>query len=256
MQNSHKKKGAFGEFAFGLSLPFRSVRLILTRPSLWIPCLIPWAISGALSWYLIHEAVRWADLGLAWLAARLGLGANDWLIQAMQWVFAGAAWITAALLLTWVSALAALPFADWLAEVSERHATPPLEPATALSGWFSRSHWRRLRMDLFKSVAGIGMSVVGLVLSSIPLFGIVGSLVLAVGIAFQYLSYPQTRRELGTLASLFSIFRNLPACLGFGLIHLMGFSIPFFSAFLFPLAVIGGTLLFGHLSAKNKPPEP
>lgn len=260
MQNSHKKKGVLAEFAFGLSLPFRSIRLLLTRPSLWIPCLIPWAIAGALTWHLIQQAVSWSNLGLAWLAGRLGLAASDWLIEAMQWVFTGAAWIAAALLLTWASALAALPFADWLAELCEKHVTPPIDPAAALAGWFSRAHWRRLKIDLFKSVAGMAAGLLGLVVSSIPLIGLLGSLLLALGITFQFVSYPQTRREVGTLAALVWLFRHLPACLGFGLIHLVGFSIPFFSAFLFPLAVIGGTLLFGHveghLEAKNKPPEP
>lgn len=226
--------------------PFRAVKVVLVNPKLWTACLIPWVISGALGWFLISQATVLASSWIASGISLAGLPAAGWLATLIQWLTSAAAWILGGLLVVWLSALLSVPFADWLAELAEPLSNPPLPPATALRGWWSRAHWRRLKMDLWKSVAGFLMGAVGLAIAAIPLIGVMGPLVLALGFTFQFVSYPQTRRDEGLGASILFLIRHLPLSLGFGLVLLAGFAIPFFAAFLLPFAVVGGTLLYAE----------
>jgi len=262
-QNRHKINPALlavSSFIVGALAPFAAAKTLLFRPKLWIPTIIPWVIAGGLAMGLMSLALSISLAAGAWLlgalATGLGISATGWIATVVGWTLTALAWIVGALLLTWLASLLALPFADWLAELTEPCCEPPLQPATALSGWFSRAHARRLKLDLFKTLAGLLMTAAGLLLSAVPLLGVIGVGVLALGLAFQFLSYPQTRREMGLVASMGYLLRELPACLGFGLVLLAGFAIPFFSAFLFPLAVIGGTLLFGRLEGHKKDRSP
>ncbi len=231
-------------FARGVWLPFRAARLAVTQPRLLAACLIPWAIAAALSWFLIQQASAWALALLGWGAGMLGLTLSGVLATLLQGVLVFLSWAAGALFLVWVAALVAIPFADWLSELTEPHAEPPLERPMVEAGWFTRVQWRRIRMDLYKTLVSLVVSVLGFLLSSIPVIGLIGPVVLALGLTYQFLGYPQTRRDEGVVASLGFIVRRLPACLGFGLVLMAGFAIPLFSAFLFPVAVIGGTLLY------------
>ncbi|MCR4313075.1 MAG: hypothetical protein NUV58_02410, partial [Candidatus Roizmanbacteria bacterium] len=62
-------------------------------------------------------------------------------------------------------------------------------------------------------------------------------------VTFQYISYPQTRRDVGIRQGAKFLWHHIYACTGFGSIFLLLFAIPFLSSFVLPLAVIGGTLL-------------
>ncbi len=254
MQNRYKKSLLL-DFAMGLGTPLIAFKTLLIRPRLWLATLIPWLISGTLAWFLMSQAVLLGAWILATVAGWLGIsaatGAGHLIALVLGWVVTAIAWVAGALLMTWLSAIVALPFADWLAELAERYSEPPLAPATQLSGWFTRAHLRRFKIDLFKTAAGAIWSLAGLVLSAVPVLGILGACLLALGLSFQFLSYPQTRRAMGLGASITYLVRELPACLGFGLVLLAGFAIPFFSAFIFPLAVIGGTQLFGRLEGRR-----
>jgi uncharacterized protein involved in cysteine biosynthesis len=232
-------------FLLGLTTPFRAARLAITQPRLLAACLIPWILSGVLSYLLIQQASQAALLLLGWAAASLGLSVGGILAQVLQWTLAFLSWIAGALVLVWGAAILAIPFADWLSELTEPFVEPKLAPSTTDLSWFSRAQWRRIRMDAAKTLVSLAISLLGMVLSSIPLLGVLGPGVIALGIAFQFLGYPQTRRDEGVILSLVFVLRNLPLCLGFGLILLPGFAVPFLSALLFPLAVIGGTLLYG-----------
>ncbi len=232
-------------FLVGLGIPFRAARLALTTPRLLLACLIPWALAGALSYFLIQQASQASLMLLGWAATSLGIAIGGFLAQALEWTFAFLSWVAGALLLVWGAAFLAIPFADWLSELTEPLVEPRLSPSTSDLSWFSRAQWRRFRMDAAKTLVSFAISILGMVLASVPLLGVLGPAVIALGIAFQFLGYPQTRRDEGVALSLMAVLRNLPLCLGFGLILLPGFAVPFLSAFLFPIAVIGGTLLYG-----------
>lgn len=249
MQNDQNKSSLgrpFLRFAVGVMIPFRAVKVVFIHPGLWPACLFPWLISGALGWFLITQAIALAGTWIASGVVLAGLSATGWIATLFQWLTIGASWILGGLLVVWLSALLSVPFADWLAELAEPYSTPPLPPATQLRGWWSRAHWRRLKLDLWKTVAGLILSAAGLLLSAIPFLGVIGPLVLALGFTLQFVSYPQTRREEGLGASLVFLLRHLPLSLGFGLVLLAGFAIPFFAAFLLPFAVVGGTLLYAE----------
>jgi uncharacterized protein involved in cysteine biosynthesis len=237
----------------GLTIPLRAARLAFTKPRLLAACLIPWILSGVLSYFFIQQASQLALMLLGWAATALGISVGGVLAQILGWTLAFLSWIAGALLLVWGAAILAIPFADWLSELAEPFVEPKLATSTADLSWFSRAQWRRIRIDAAKTFVSLVISLLGMVLSSIPLLGVLGPAVIALGIAFQFLGYPQTRRNEGVTVSLLFVIRNLPLCLGFGLILLPGFAVPFLSAFLFPIAVIGGTLLYGAGKSRQLP---
>lgn len=255
MQNRYKKS-RIGDFAIGLGTPFFAAKTLIIHPRLWLPTLIPWAIAGSLAVLLTSQAILLGSWLLNLLAGTLGLSASGWVATVVGWALITVAWILGTLLLAWLVSIIAIPFADWLAELTEQYCEPPLAPAQEIPGWLTRAHLRRLKLDFFKTLAGLALSGAGLLLSTLPLIGVLGAVILALGLAYNFMGYPQTRRGLGVTASLQYLIRELPACLGFGLVLLFGFAIPYFSAFVFPIAVIGGTLLFGRIEGRTKAEAP
>ena len=231
-------------FLLGVSIPLRAVRLAISKPKLLLACLIPWILAGAVSYFLIQQASQLALIFLGWAATALGISVGGILARALDWALAFLSWVAGALLLLWGAALLSIPFADWLSELTEPYVEPKLAPSTADLSWFSRAQWRRIRIDAAKTLVSLAISLLGMVLTTIPLVGILGPIVVALGVAFQFLGYPQTRSNEGVTASLLFVLRNAPLCLGFGLMLLPAFTVPFLSAFVFPVAVIGGTMLY------------
>ncbi len=249
MQNEKPKSVIFSpfvHFAEGALAPFKAMKLVALHPRLWAACLLPWAVAGTVGWFLIHQAMALGGSFLAWMALTTGFSVTGWLATALEWLVAGTSWILGALFTLWLSALLAIPFSDWLSELAEAYTDPPLPRAAALQGWWSRAHWRRLKLDFWKSLASLTLSGAGLLVSAIPLLGLAGPVLLAMGMALQFLAYPQTRRDEGLMRSIGFLAANPARSLGFGLVLLAGFSIPFLSAFLLPFAVVGGTIVYAR----------
>jgi len=80
-------------------------------------------------------------------------------------------------------------------------------------------------------------------LAWIPVVNVAAFFLTCVLICFQYTSYPQTRRGVGIKDGVRFLFQYFYSCLGFGMVLIALFSVPFFSCFMLPLAVVGGTLL-------------
>ncbi|NDD91001.1 hypothetical protein EBZ37_02810 [bacterium] len=237
-------------FGFGVSLLFRAAKLVLTKPKLFFSCLIPWLLAGALSWYWIRAASEVSVSALSWITTFLGIALTGLIASLMHAVISVLSWITGALLLTWSAAILTIPLADWISEITEsvsrfRTLSPEFD-----SSWFSRAQWRRIKIDFRKTIASLLMGFLGLLLAHIPIVGVLGPVILSFGLSFQFLSYPQTRREQGVRKSLGFLIRYPGACLGFGGSLLVLFSVPFLSALVFPLAVVGGTLLDGHAQGR------
>ena len=70
-------------------------------------------------------------------------------------------------------------------------------------------------------------------------------------LTFQYVSYPQTRRGENLGTSLAFLGRHFWACLGWGASMTVLFMIPLLSAFMLPIAVVGGTLLYARSAPKQ-----
>ena len=69
-------------------------------------------------------------------------------------------------------------------------------------------------------------------------------LILALSLAFQMTSFPQTRRGLNWQEGIRFLGLNLPGALGFGVVLLVALSIPVVGALCLPAAVIAGTRFY------------
>ncbi|MBU6376684.1 MAG: EI24 domain-containing protein [Bdellovibrionales bacterium] len=224
----------------------------MRTPRLFLVCLIPWIIAGALSWYCIQWASAFSVSALSWVLTLLGMSLTGIVATVLQAILGLLSWVVAALLMTWIVAILMIPLADFLSELAERYTDPPLRASSGVNGsFFSRAQWRRMKIDFWKTLFAVLVSVVGLILVHVPVLGVLGPVVLALSLSFQFVSYPQTRREQGIFSSLRFFRQHFGLCLGFGVSLVVAFSIPFLSAFVFPPAVVGGTWLFAVAEAEE-----
>lgn len=227
-------------FGFGLSLPFRALRLIWKEKTLLALCMLPLFISAAVMIGLLSviktALTAWVFQGIATLGWD-PTGTVATILSILIWVAItlGGAFLFSAL----IAAIAA-PFNDFIAEQTESRATPPLPPVP------STPFWKRLRfvwIDVLKTVAAVAASLTLLLLSWVPLLNFVLFVLNALLMTFQYTSYQQTRRGMGLSDGARFLFQHFYACFGFGSCLLLLYAIPIFSALTLPLAVVGGTLL-------------
>lgn len=225
-----------GSFAFGLSLPLRSGALVMRTPSLLAASLGPWLISLALDIWVVHQMQEGLQ---GWIQGRLS-GTLEWIAVAISWI---AVLIVGALAFSFIAGIAALPLNDYLAELTERRAIPALASTGSIS-WTGRA--RLISIDLFKTVCALSLSGLALILSWVPVLNLAGALLTFLLIAFQFLSYPQTRRGQSLLAGVLYLGRNFWSCLGFGISFAFLFALPLISSLALPLAVVAGTLLYAR----------
>jgi uncharacterized protein involved in cysteine biosynthesis len=223
-------------FVFGLTLPFHAATLVLRSPALLAASLGPWLVSLALDVWVIHRMQEGLQ---GWIQGHLS-GTLGWVAVALSWV---ALLIVGALAFTFIAGIVALPLNDYLAELTERRATPALASTGSIS-WTGRA--RLLSIDLFKTVCALCLSGLALILSWVPVLNLAGAMLAFLLVAFQFLSYPQTRRGQGLLAGALYLGHNFWACLGFGISFAFLFAIPLVSSLGLPLAVVAGTLLYAR----------
>lgn len=234
----------FSRFLDGLLLPYEAFRLILNRPQLLLVCLLPWGLSVWISLLFVQKMTFWVQVALKWVVHALGFGVSGVAASVFEWVGVLLGWMGGALILVNLVAFLMIPVADWLSELTEPYVEPRLPQLSIDVSWFSRAHWRRIRMDAVKSLFALLISFLGIGLSTLPVLGFFSPWLLAFALVFQFVSYPQTRRGEALLESCIFLTKNIAMTLGFGLILLFGFSIPFFSALLLPIAVVAGTLFY------------
>lgn len=228
---------------YGLSLPFLSAKLIASDRRVLGLALLPFLLGIGLSAWLgtaIHDQMTAQATALL---GRFGFEASGLLGTILSWVAGILSFFGMALLLPFVNALAAVPVNDFLAEATETRADPPLPAAP------SPNMGQRLAliwMDLAKTAIALVITIPLLLLSFIPGLALVCFPVMWLMFAFQTLSYPQTRRAEGVGAAFGFVKTYLGACLGFGLVHGALGILPFVSAVVPPLAVVGGTLLYAR----------
>jgi uncharacterized protein involved in cysteine biosynthesis len=235
-------------FLSAAALPFGALKLILKNPTLMGWSVAPIVIALALSLGLMVP-LRTTLSGTLhqWVTAH-GMGESHALSFGIDLFTAILVWILGAVLFSVSSGIVATPFSDFLAEAAEPLSTPPLPQAPSAGGWFSRIRWRRITLDLMKTLLGMVLSLAGVFISWIPVLNFLSIVLISLGISFQFLSFPQTRRDEGIIYSIWFLLKNLPSCLGLGITLMAGFSIPFLSVLILPIGVVSGTLLYAKLT--------
>ncbi len=227
-------------FLFGFTLPTRAARLILSQRSLLALSLLPVVLTLVLYFFLIRNVQVTAESALTQQMVEWGLNLEGWGAFALLMLAKIGIFIFAAMTFSIAASVIGSPFNDLLAEKTERYCDPPMNNAPELP-WGAKL--RLVWIDLLKGVLA-GVAAIGaLLLSFVPGLNLVAFTLSFLLLTFQYVSYPQTRRNLPIREGFFFLWRHFFACLGFGFALSFLFALPIVSALCLPLAVVGGTLL-------------
>lgn len=231
-------------FLFGLTLPLRSLGLLLKNPRLMVFSAIPFLISLTLSIWIVSALQGWVVghlqafiLGFSWTHSEW---AQTWVLLPLQFLVKIGLWLLGAVFFSGVGGLICVPFNDFLAEAVEPRVSPALSRAESAS-FFSRRYLRIITLDLAKTLFSMGMGLTALLLSWVPVINVIAITFSFLLLCFQFTSYSQTRREWGVLQGVQFLFQNFWMCLGLGMACSVMFAIPLVSALGIPLAVISGT---------------
>ncbi len=243
-------------FFFGFTLPYRSLRLILKKPTLLAWSLFPLVLTLALSIYGVGWMKAQAmGYGIHWLAG-LGLAPESVAVSVAVIFLKIVLFVLAAVSFSFFATIIASPFNDFLSESTENFCRPAL-PIIPLESRTLRSKLRTFWIDVVKTFAitiiQIGLIFIGLFAIWVPVINLIPFVLTFWLLTFQFVSYPQTRRFETLKTSISFLFRHAFASLGFGASIGFLFAIPFVSAFALPLAVVGGTLLYARGRSTESP---
>lgn len=243
-----RSRSAFECFLFGLTLPARSARLIFLHFSLLAWSLVPIVISIVIAVWLassVQAAAQEAMLQLfaTWGWDPSGTGVGVLLVLAQILIF-----LMGAMLISFIAVLVSVPINDFLAEATERHTVPMLEAVASPS---LRDRVRMIRIDLGKTLTAALLSLVAFSVSWIPVLNLLAVVLTFYLMAFQFLSYPQTRRGQTAKAGFEYLKAHPYSCLGFGMVTAFLFSVPFLAFLVIPVSVVGGTLLYAASPETN-----
>jgi len=225
---------------FGLTLPYRALKLIFTNKSLLFWSVLPLALTFILFIYGISQLQDLAISLLQEYVARLGFDPAS--LPGRFFMLSGKIilWMVAALTFIFTSSIVASPFNDILAERAERVTEIPLPTVTKKT---LKAHVKLIGIDLFKTATAFIAAVFAIVFCWVPIVNIFAFILFFLLVTFQYISYPQTRRSIGIRQGAKFLWHHIYACTGYGAIFSFLFAVPFLSSFVLPLAVVGGTLL-------------
>jgi CysZ protein len=235
-------------FWYGLTLPWKALRLILGQPMLMLWSLLPILVTFILYYYVIGALTSAAQAFITAWFVDWGLDPHGWIVLGLQFVSKLILLLVAALTFAFVSSVVASPFNDLLAEKAEQFSRPPLPP---VSNATLEQQLRLIRIDLVKGLAAGAASLAALLVCWIPLVNLATFFVAFLLVSFQYLSYPQTRRGLGIRDGVRFLWRHTYACVGFGATVSVLFAMPIVSSIALPIAVVGGTLLAARCPGDN-----
>lgn len=231
---------AFSSLWFGIALPWRAFRLILSQPKLLLWSLLPIAITLVLYAFALNSLQSLAHAQMLGILDRWGVQPAGFVAFLFRLAIDLVLLVLAAVTFSFTAGIAAAPFNDFLAERAEYWATPSLTPAPKRD-W--RGHARLILTDIGKSIGALVLTILALLVSWIPVIGVLGIAATFLLVSFQFASYPQTRRGQGFGEGLGFVGRHALACLGFGAAIATLFSIPVIGVLALPVAVVGGTLL-------------
>jgi uncharacterized protein involved in cysteine biosynthesis len=243
-----------GDFLSGAITPFRAVALIAKTPRLFLWCLLPFSISVLVYFLLwgnvlapLRDSIEIAFQG--WIAGLLGHNQYSTLGSAATWVVGVAVsllfFVTMLFSFAWVSNLAALPVNDFVAQATERALVPSLQRPSGGTGLRHELHL--IWIDATKSFLSLAGFLICLSVGWIPIVNFAAVVIAWIFLAYQFVSYPHTRRGIGAREGLIEMLKYFPLSVGFGATIAIGFSIPIISVFVPPVAVVGGTILFSKM---------
>jgi uncharacterized protein involved in cysteine biosynthesis len=240
--------------AYGFFIPLDALRLILSKKRLIIWSILPIGLTLVLSIW----GVTWVkDKVLAWgiheLSA-LGYEPHTLTVQAAMLFLQIVLFVLAAISFSFLAGLVASPFNDFLAESAEPFTKPPLSPpvgsALRLSG-----RLRIILIDMIKTtvitVVQLSLLLIGLIAFWLPGLNLIPFAAAFWLLAFQFVSYPQSRRAEGVALSLKFLLQHPFSTFGFGAAIGFLFAIPVVSSLALPLAVVGGTLLYARAKGND-----
>ena len=233
---------------YGVTLPARAAALILSHPVLIAWSLLPIGVTLVLYYLVIHSL---SGLVRSWLAVHLATwhwNPNGFAAIVFSFFVHVLLLLVGAISFSFVAGIAASPFNDFLAESSEKWATPPLPPVQDRSILIKA---RLILIDAGKSIAATFAGLAALLLVWVPVVNAITFLLTFLLLTFQYISYPQTRRKQGLGDGIRFLWDHLFACIGFGAALSVLFTIPLISSLALPLAVVGGTLLVARAQGKG-----
>jgi CysZ protein len=230
-------------FYYGLALPLHALKTIISHPKLIFLSLIPTLITFALYSFFFVELHDYFQVILNHLFIQLGINIHGWLAQVLMFLMQALLFLLSVFTFSFICNLIAIPFNDFLAEYAESYTYPPLKAVTDLN---LKKRINIMGIDLMRSLVTLLCDTLVFFLSWVPGINLLVLIFAFLLVTFQYISYPQSRRSQGMKAGVSFLFRHPLASLGFGISFSVLLSIPFLSSFCFPLAVVGGTLLFAR----------
>jgi uncharacterized protein involved in cysteine biosynthesis len=225
---------------FGLTLPYQALKLIFSNKSLLFWSALPLVLTLILFIYGISALQDWAITLLQECVVKLGFSSTSLIGKFFMLSGKMMLWMVAALTFVFTSSIIASPFNDILAERTERFTGIPLPSVTKKT---LKEHVHLIGIDLFKTITTFSATVFAILFFWVPILNIFAFILAFLFVTFQYISYPQTRRNIGLRQGAKFLWHHIYACAGFGAILSFLFAIPFLSSFVLPLAVVGGTLL-------------
>ena len=251
--------GVISSFVEGFWIPFRAVLLILSNRKLFLWSIVPLVIS------IILEAVLWGSV-LApardwvtihfrnWLLGVFGSPQNHPDVQDVaQWIVTKLVelFLLTALVILFASLvnIVALPFNDFVARATEEALSPPLS-YPRVEGFAREAHL--MLIDGGKNVFALFGLVACIAVGWVPVLNFIALVMAWFFITFQYISYPQTRRGVGTFGAIQSLLFNPGLTIGFAIPISLGLTVPILGIFVPTIAVVGGTMVFAAMERRAK----
>ncbi len=222
-------------------IPVEALRLIVRNRSLLVLSLGP-IVTTAVAYYFL---IGWIDRQiLEFIQARLlswGISEDSQWFQFVAYVVKFMGLLMAMVSFSFVAIWFSTPFSDFLAEATEK-ILGILPRETGTVGLF----FRRIGIDLAKTFLVSILGVMALFLAWIPGLGWISVPFFWTLIAFQFLTYPQTRRQLSAIESVRWMMKRPLDCIIFGAVFSVLLAVPMLSVFMVPIAVVGGTVFFSR----------
>ena len=238
-------------FFKGAGLPLRGLSFLLNNPRLWIFVLIPLVINAILFVILLTWGYSaFSDVLKSWLGSWDTLA---WYWKSVAVVARIFFWLVALLAVYFIFTPSALviaaPFNDYLAETTEKACGLEYREERPLVAMIIKEAGFAIAGEL-KRVLFFG--AVFLLLLPINLVPFIGSVAYAIfsfvwacfGFSFEFISFATDRRHVSLNRKLAILRKNLPFTMGYGLVTLLLFLIPFVNVLIVPVSAVSGTLLF------------
>ncbi len=220
---------------------------LLTAPSLRPFILVPLLINLTLFIIATTILIQQFDLALEWLLEALP-GWLDFLAWILWFLFALVILLVYGYSFSAITNLIAAPFYGLLAEKVEAMVSGRAPPMESFTQMIPRTLARELKKLWYFIVRGLGVALLMLVFSFIPLLNvlvpIIGLLWGAWSMSIQYADYTADNHQLPFTRLRKRLGRPVFSTYGFGGLVMLGTMIPVINILVMPAAVAGGTLFW------------